>query len=183
MHNSPSQCSMTLHSRDRFCMPLRNDPYNLWQLILKFNLRDCLGIVVHYCDAFEKIVKLHVIKLWFGIIAKCEVKCIIWRILCISRAVQASDWSDPGHMISLGRTLDLCHCHMDIICMRLSTLLWSSCDADLIAIHRDLPFFSSFFACIDLNCLQLRALALHAKKEICIACLTWVSLFLAALLS
>ena len=42
----------------------------------------------------------------------------------------------------------------------------------LIATHRDLPFFSSFFTCNNLNCLQLRTLALHAKKEICIACLT-----------
>ena len=81
--------------------------------------------------------------------------------------MQASDWSDPDHIISLGRTLDLGHCCMDIIYEHLSTLLQSSHNADLITIHRDLPFFSSFFACIDLNCLQLCSLAnLHKERNL-----------------
>ena len=54
-----------------------------------------LGTCVHYHNTFKKIVELHVIKLWFEKTITHEVKRVIWRILCVSRPVQASEWSGP----------------------------------------------------------------------------------------
>ena len=63
-----------------------------WQLILKFDLLNNLGIVVHYHNMFKKIVELHVIGLWFGNITMHEVT----RAICaFPRPVQALEWSGP----------------------------------------------------------------------------------------